>query len=73
MRNTELEKKYLDRAFAFAGAGFLFGLLALAIGTEMLVLSFWESDPVKFWIWQGVWAIVYSFIISMLARIAKNG
>jgi hypothetical protein len=73
MRNTELEQKFLNRAFMMAGAGIVFGLLALAIGTEMLVLSYWSIDPIKFWIWQGVWAIVFSFVISVLARIAKNG
>jgi hypothetical protein len=73
MRNTELEQKFLNRAFMFAGAGLVFGLFALAIGTEMLVLSYWSTDPVKFWIWQGVWAICVSFVISTLARLAKNG
>lgn len=72
MRNTELEKKLLDRAFMMAGAGVVFGLLALGIGTEMLVLSYWDSDPVKFWIYQGLWAIGFSFVLSTLARLAKN-
>ena len=73
MRNTQLEEKYINKVFQVAGAGFLLGLLSLAIGSEMLILSFWDTEPIKFWIWQGVWAIVYSIIISGLARTVKNG
>lgn len=73
MRNTQLEEKIVNKAFMFAGAGLLFGLMFLAIGTEMLILTYWDFEPIKFWIWQGVWTIVMSFIISGIARITQNG
>lgn len=73
MRNTELEEKLLNRVFAFAGAGFIFGFVALAIGTEMWVLTHWTTSPVLFWVYQGLWAIVFSIVISGLARIARRG
>jgi hypothetical protein len=73
MRNTQLEEKYINRVFLISGAGLVLGLIALAIGTELLILSFWSESLIKFWIWQGVWAIVCSIVISNLALIAQKG
>ncbi len=73
MRNTKLEEKYINRVFLLAGLGIVLGFLALAIGTELWVLSFLPEEPVLFWIWQGIWAIVFSIIISLLARTAQRG
>jgi hypothetical protein len=72
MRNLEAEKRIINRIFMFAGAGFIAGIVALAIGSEMLVLTFYPDEPIKFWCWQGIWAIVHSFIVSGLARIIKT-
>jgi hypothetical protein len=74
MRNLEAERKIIERAFMLAGATLVAGLISLAIGTELLVLSYYNVDPIMFWIWQGTWAVVISFIISGLARlISKHG
>jgi len=72
MRNLEAERKIIERVFMLAGATLVAGLVALAIGTEMLVLSYYNIDPIMFWIWQGTWAVVVSFIISGLARMVKG-
>lgn len=73
MRNLEAEKRLVNRLFMFAGFGFLAGLTALAVGTEMLVLTYWDTDPINFWIWQGVWIIFQALTISSLARTFKKG
>lgn len=73
MRNLEAEKRLVNRLFVIAGVGFLVGLTALAIGTEMLVLTYWDTDPINFWIWQGVWIIFQAMIISLLATAFKKG
>lgn len=79
MRNLGAEQRFADRLFIVGGALFLLGLAALAIGTEMLVLSYFSVDPTMFWIWQGTWAIATAVVVSMVARmiksntVAKNG
>jgi chromate transport protein ChrA len=79
MRNLGAEQRFADRLFIVGGALFLLGLAALAIGTEMLVLSYFSVDPTMFWIWQGVWAVATAVIVSMVAKmiksntVAKNG
>jgi len=72
MRNLGAEQRFADRLFMFGGALFLFGLIALAIGTEMLVLSYFSVDPTMFWIWQGAWAVVTALVISMVGKIIKS-
>ena len=72
MRNLGAEQKFADRLFMFGGALFLLGLAALAIGTEMLVLSYLSVDPTMFWIWQGIWAVVTAIVVSMVARMIKS-
>jgi hypothetical protein len=72
MRNLEAEAKSTQRLFAFTGLMFLFGLVALAIGTEMIVLDYWDTDPTGFWIWQGIWFIVVSFVLGMLAQVGRR-
>lgn len=73
MRNLEAEQRMVLRLFRIGGAVFLLGLIALAVGTEMLVLSFLPNDPIKFWIWQGVWAICQAFVIANIGYILKKG
>ena len=68
MRNLEAERRLVSRLFMFAGFGFLAGLTALAVGTEML-----DADPINFWIWQGVWIIFQAMTVSSLARTFKKG
>jgi len=68
MRNLGAEKKFANFLFMFGGALFLFGLIVLGIGTEMLVLRLFSTDSALFWIWQGVWAVVTAIIISMVAK-----
>ena len=72
MRNLEAEERSTQRLFAFTGLMFLFGLIALAIGTEMIVLEYWASDTTSFWIWQGVWFIVVAFVLGMLAQLGRR-
>lgn len=72
MRNLEAEERSTKRLFAFTGLMFLFGLVALAIGTEMIVLEYWGEDPTSFWIWQGIWFIVVSFVLGMLAQVGRR-
>lgn len=72
MRNLGAELRFADRLFMFGGALFLLGLVALAIGTEMLVLSYFSVDPTMFWIWQGAWAVVTAVVISIVARMIKS-
>lgn len=72
MRNLQAEQKSTKRLFAVTGLMFLFGIVALAIGTEMMVLEFWETDPTSFWIWQGVWAIVSAFVLGILVNLGNR-
>lgn len=72
MRNLEAEEKSTKRLFAFTGLMFLFGLVALAIGTEMMVLEFWDTDPTSFWIWQGVWFLSTSFILGAIINLSQR-
>jgi hypothetical protein len=72
MRNLEAEARFLNRIFTVAGAIFILGFMALAIGSEILVLQFWPDNPSEFWIWQGVWALVQGFVISTIASIIKK-
>lgn len=72
MRNTSAEQKLYERLLAIAGGAFLFGLIALAVGAEMLIISMWD-EPVKFWIWQGVWLIVQGFVLATVVKIAQIG
>jgi uncharacterized membrane protein YvlD (DUF360 family) len=72
MRNLGAEQRFADRLFMIGGALFLLGLMALAIGTEMLVLSYFSVDPTMFWIWQGTWAVVTAVVVSMVAKMIKS-
>jgi hypothetical protein len=72
MRNVEAEQKSVKRLFAFTGLMFLFGIVALAIGTEMMVLEYWNSDPTSFWIWQGVWAIGSAFVLGTIVNLSNR-
>lgn len=72
MRNVGAEKRLIENVFMIGGGLFILGLIALAIGTEIMVLEFWSVDPVKFWVWQGVWAIAQALVLSSLAQIAKS-
>ena len=72
MRNTEAEERFIRRLFQFAGAGFLLGVIAIAIGTELLVLSLFAEKPAEFWCWQGLWVMIVSFIIAKLAELLKK-
>ena len=72
MRNLQAEEKSTKRLFAVTGLMFLFGLIALAIGTEMMVLEYWSTDPILFWIWQGVWFLVTSFILGAIVNLSQR-
>ena len=72
MRNVGAEQKMYERLLAIAGGAFLLGLIALAVGAEMLIISMWD-EPVKFWIWQGVWLIVQGFVLATVVRLAQTG
>jgi hypothetical protein len=72
MRNLQAEEKSTKRLFAVTGLMFLFGLVALAIGTEMMVLEYWSTDPILFWIWQGVWFLVTSFILGAIVNLSQR-
>jgi hypothetical protein len=72
MRNIGAEQRFADRLFIVGGALFLLGLMALAIGTELLVLSYFSVDPTMFWIWQGTWAVVTAVVVSMVAKMIKS-
>lgn len=69
MRNVAEERKVMARLFALSGLAFLAGLFALAVGTQLLVISFWP-DQIKFWCWQGVWLIVHSFELATIFKLA---
>lgn len=72
MRNLEAESRFLDRIFTVAGAIFILGFLALAIGSEILVLQFWPDNASEFWIWQGIWAVAQGLLISTIASVIKK-
>jgi len=72
MRNIAAEEKTLEGIFRIAGLLFLIGLLSFAVGTEIYILSFWNTDIYKFCIWQGVWAIFHSVIISAIGSLIKK-
>jgi hypothetical protein len=72
MRDTSAEQKLFNRLLAVAGGAFLLGLIALAVGAEILIISMWD-EPVKFWCWQGVWLIVQGFVLATVAKLAQSG
>jgi hypothetical protein len=72
MRDLQSEAKSTQRLFALGGLMFLFGLISLAIGTEMLVLEYWSTDPTAFWIWQGLWFIVVSFVLGIIVNLSQR-
>lgn len=72
MRNIGAEQKMYERLLALAGGIFLLGLIALAVGAEMLIISMW-GEPVKFWCWQGVWLIVQGFVLATVVNLSKIG
>jgi len=72
MRNLGAEYQFAERLFIVAGAVFLLGLIALAVGTELWVLSYFLVDPVMFWIWQGIWAVITAMVISAVAKTIKS-
>jgi len=72
MRNLKAEEKLSSRLFMLAGGGFLLGLAALAVGTELLILDYYTEDRAMFWCWQGLWVIVLSIIISRIAAVFKK-
>jgi hypothetical protein len=72
MRDLQSEAKSTQRLFALGGLMFLLGLISLAIGTEMLVLEYWSADPTAFWIWQGIWFIVVSFVLGIIVNLSQR-
>jgi len=72
MRDLQAEEKSTRRLFAFSGLMFLLGLVALAIGTEMMVLEYWSTDPTNFWIWQGAWFIAVAFVLGLIVNISQR-
>jgi hypothetical protein len=72
MRDLQSEAKSTQRLFALGGLMFLLGLISLAIGTEMLVLEYWSTDPTAFWIWQGLWFIVVSFVLGIIVNLSQR-
>lgn len=72
MRDLQSEAKSTQRLFALGGLMFLLGLISLAIGTEMLVLEYWSTDPTAFWIWQGLWFIVVSFVLGVIVNLSQR-
>jgi hypothetical protein len=72
MRDLKAEETSTRRLFAVTGFMFLFGLIAVAIGTEMLVLEYWYIDPTNFWIWQGVWLIAVAFVLGLIVNLSQK-
>lgn len=72
MRDLQAEEKTTRSLFAFSGLMFLFGLVALAIGTEMMVLEYWSTDPTNFWIWQGTWFIAVAFVLGLIVNLSQR-
>lgn len=72
MRDLQSEARSTQRLFALGGLMFLLGLISLAIGTEMLVLEYWSTDPTAFWIWQGLWFIVVSFVLGIIVNLSQR-
>jgi len=72
MRNLQAEAKSIQRLIAVVGLMVLFGLVSLAVGTEMLVLSFWENYPVLFWIFQGIWFIAIALVLGIIVNLSQR-
>jgi hypothetical protein len=72
MRNLQAEEKSVQRLIAAVGLLMLFGIVSLAIGTEMLVLSFWATSPVAFWILQGIWFMCIAFILGIIVNVSQR-
>ena len=73
MRDLEAESKLMIRLAQVVGALFLLGLIAIAIGTEILILDMWTTSPASFWIWQGVWAVAQAVVLSNIVSVMKKG
>jgi hypothetical protein len=72
MRNLQAEEKSVQRLIAAVGLLMLFGIVSLAIGTEMLVLSFWATSPVTFWILQGIWFMCVAFVLGIIVNVSQR-
>lgn len=72
MRNLEAESRSTQRLLIYTGLLFLLGLIALAIGTEIMVLELLSTSITGFWIWQGVWLIVVSFVLGTVAQLNRR-
>jgi hypothetical protein len=50
----------------------LSGLVSLAVGFELLVLSFWENYPVLFWVFQGIWLIAVALVLGIIVNLSQR-
>jgi hypothetical protein len=72
MRNLKAEQNLARKLSIIAGGVFLLSVVALAVGTELIILDLHTDEPAMFWCWQGVWGIVLSVITSKIAAIFKK-
>ena len=72
MRNLKAEQNLARKLSIIAGGVFLLSVVALAVGTELIILDLYTNEPAMFWCWQGVWGIVLSVITSKIAAIFKK-
>lgn len=73
MRNLEFERKFYAYLFAGVGLAFIFGLLGLFFGLELLLIeTFWSTSPGMFWTLQGIWTMVLSLTLASIFKAAQK-
>lgn len=72
MRDIRSEQQSVNKWHAAIGLTLLLGLALIAVGTEMHILSLWITDPIGFWIWQGVWFVSIAFVLGVIVNLAQR-
>lgn len=70
MRDLQSEQKVTNGWLVTIGMLFIMGLVAIAIGTEMMILDL--VSFVEFWIWQGVWFIAVAFVLGIIFNLSQR-
>jgi len=73
MRDVAGENKVVNRFNTLSGIFLIFGLVTVAVGTQLLIFGLWTDNIATFWLLQGVWAIFHAVELSVLGRIITAG
>lgn len=73
MRNVTAEKNLLEKIFLIAGFCLVLGILVLALGSEIWLISvFFADDLPVFLVLQGVWLILLGTTLALVASLIQK-